>query len=121
MEDAENAHRSRPRVLDAVDLAGRQVKAGARSERYFVAIDVRDALARDDVADLVVGMAVERRLARLDDAEELRYVAAAGVLVDQVAVLPFLRSFELRLVLEAHGDFARLAALAIAQNRDELE
>ena len=64
-----------PGVLDAVDAPGRQVEARARLERHLVAADVRDALALDDVADLVVGMAVVGRAAGLDDADELRQLA----------------------------------------------
>src|SRR5437588_8876437 len=94
MQHAENPHLSWARVLDAVDLPGREVEAGSRSKRRFTAVDVGDSLPRDDVADLVVRMAVKRSLARLDDAEELRDVVASRLFVDEVAELPFLGRLE---------------------------
>src|SRR2546423_9211628 len=77
------------------------MEAGAGPEGHGDAPDVGHALALDDVAELLVRMAVERRLARLDDADELGDVEAAGVLVDQVAERPLDGGGVLRLVVEA--------------------
>src|SRR5687768_13225877 len=85
MKDAEDAHDSGSGVLDAVNLLGWQVKTRSRPEGNRLALDVRKSLAGDDVAHLVVGVAVIGRAARLDDADELRRVHAAGVLVDEIA------------------------------------
>ena len=49
--------------------------------------EVEDALALDDVDDLVVVVAVQRRAARRDHADELGDVEAAEILVDEEAEL----------------------------------
>src|SRR5581483_5337026 len=74
VEDAEDLHHAGARVLDAVHRVGRKVEARAGTERRLAALDVRDALALEDVADLVVRMAVVRRARRLDDPDELCHV-----------------------------------------------
>src|SRR5438105_602793 len=53
---------------------GRPGDAGARADRRPEAGDVGDPPALEDVADLVVGMAVIGRAARLHDPDELRDV-----------------------------------------------
>src|SRR6266550_4577859 len=70
-----------------------------------------DPLSRDDVADLVIGVAVERRLARLDDSHDLRHIEAARVLVDEISEAPLDRSLELWLVVEADRHLALAAGL----------
>ena len=65
---------------------------------------VGDSLSGDDVTDLVIGVAVERRFARLDDSHELRHVEAPGVLVHEISKAPLDRGFELGLVVEADRD-----------------
>src|SRR4029453_12495258 len=85
MKDPEDAHHAWSRVLDAMNLLRRKVEAGPGPERDRVAVDVRESLALDDVADLVVGVAVIGRAAGLDDADELRRIHAARVLVDEIA------------------------------------
>src|SRR2546425_10460715 len=109
MEDPQDVHRAIPGVLDAVHFVGRQVEARARSQREGAAADMRDPLSRDDVADLVIGVAVERRLARLDDSHELRHLEAAGVLVDEIPEAPLDRSLELWLIVEADRHLALTA------------
>src|SRR5262249_27975377 len=69
--DAHDPHHARPRVLDAVDAAGREVEARAGLQRHLFAGDVRDAVPLDDVSDLVVRVAVVGRAARFDDPDEL--------------------------------------------------
>ena len=54
MEDPKDAHDARTAVLDAVDLLRREMKARTRADRRRFPPDVGDALALDDVADLVV-------------------------------------------------------------------
>src|SRR5688500_2578973 len=100
MEDAEYSHHARPGVLDAVNLLGWQMKARSRPERDRFAADVRESLARHDVALFVVGMAVVGCAARLDDPDELGRVHAAGVLVDEVAE----RALRIRAELRAVGE-----------------
>ena len=96
-------------VLDAVHLVRRKVEARSCLERDGAPADVRGSLARDDVSHLVVAVAVEGRLARLDDAHELRHVEAAGVLVHEVPEGPLARGVELGLVGEANRHLALAA------------
>ena len=70
-----------------------------------------DSLSRDDVAHLVVGVAVKRRLARLDDSHELRHVEAARVFVDEISEAPLDRRLELGLIVEADGHLALAGGL----------
>src|SRR6266511_1941833 len=124
MEDPQDPHRRRAAVLDAVLLARGEMEARARAQRDRLALDVREAFALDDVTDLVVGVAVERRLARLDDPDELRHVEAAGVFVDEVLEGPFARGRKLRLVGETDCDApvaARRLAILRRDDRDEDE
>ena len=65
--------------------------------------------ALDDVGDLVVLVHVLRGAARLDEADELRDVEAAHVLVDEVAKLPRPADGDLGLVREADGHLPVLA------------
>ena len=58
VEDSEDAHRPAARVLDRVRLPWGEVEARARANRRLDTFDVRDSLAFDDVADLVVRMTV---------------------------------------------------------------
>src|SRR3954453_13169603 len=104
MEHPENPQRPGTRVLDAVDLVRRQMEAGTGAQRKRVAGDMGDSLSRDDVANLVVGVAVERCLARLDDAHELGDVGAARVLVDEISKAPLDGRFELGLIPEPNRD-----------------
>src|SRR4051794_27664750 len=106
MEDAQDVHRARSRVLDAVHLVGRQMEARSRLERERATTDVGNSLSRDDAADLVVGVAVKGRLARLNDSQKLRHVEAAGVLVDEISEAPLDGGLELRLVVEADRHLA---------------
>ena len=71
------------RVLEAVHVQRRQVDAGAGADRPRLAGHVQEALARDDVDDLVVGVAVVGRAADRDLAHELREPRAADVGVDE--------------------------------------
>src|SRR5918995_3560014 len=107
MEDPHDPHHARPRVLDAVNLLGRQVKARAGAERKRLAVDVRETLAGDDVAQLVVGVTVVGSTAWLDDPDELGRVHAAGVLVDEVAERALCVRSQLRTVGEANDHLAR--------------
>jgi hypothetical protein len=118
MEDAEDAHGHGAAVLDAVLLSRREVEARAGPERDRLAVDVREPLSLDDVADLVVGMAVEGRFARLDDAHELGHVEAPGVLVDEVLERPLAGGGELGLVGEADRD-APIAACRLTVGGDD--
>ena len=70
-------------VLEAVHVQRRQVDAGARLDRPRLARHVQEALARDHVDDLVVGVAVVGRAADGDLAHELREPRAADVGVDE--------------------------------------
>src|SRR6266567_3492718 len=106
VENPHDAHHAGAAVLDAVDELRREMEARARPERDVLVADVRDALPLDDVADLVVGVAVVRCPARLDDADELRRLGAAGVLVDEVAERPLGVGPMLLLVAEADDDLA---------------
>ena len=99
MEHPQDPQRGRARVLDAMHLVGRKVEAGTDPQRERPATDVSDSFSSNDVADLVIGVAVERRLARLDDSHELRHVEAAGVLVHEISIAPLARGFELGLVV----------------------
>src|SRR5687767_1732222 len=107
MEHTENAHDARPRVLDAVNLLGWQVKAGSRAEGYRFATDVRESPALDDVTDLIIGVTVIGRTTRLDDPDELGRVHAARVLVDEVAERALRVRAELRAVSEADDHLPR--------------
>ena len=71
----------------------------------------------DDVADLVVGVAVVGRAARLDDADELGRVHAARVLVDEVAERALGVGAQLRLVVETDDHLARGAVHLLDRHR----
>src|SRR5712691_3060460 len=114
MEDPEHTHIGVAGVFQTVHHVRRQVDAGARPHRDHVVADVVRALTLDHVHHLVVGVAVQRRLARRDHAHELRDVEAAGVLVHEVAELPVRRGGERRLVRVADRDAAVLADAAVA-------
>ena len=77
--------RSVARVLEAVHVQRRQVDAGAGLDRARLAGHVQEALARDDVDDLVVGVAVVGRAADRDLAHELREARAADGGIDEQA------------------------------------
>src|SRR6185437_285910 len=109
MEHPEDPHRPGSAVLDAVQLVRRKVEARSCLERDGTPADVRGSLARDDVSHLVVAVAMEGRLARLDDAHELGHVKAAGVLVHEVPEGPLARGVELGLVGEANRHLALAA------------
>src|SRR6476619_2675408 len=96
-EHPEDPHRPGSAVLDAVQLVRRKVEARSCLERDGTPADVRGSLARDDVSHLVVAVAMEGRLARLDDAHELGHVEAPGVLVHEVPEGPLARGVELGL------------------------
>src|SRR6266511_3836887 len=102
MKDAEDLHVSAAGVLDAMPHVRREMQAGSRRERKVLAGDVVDALALEDVDDLVVGVTVLRRSSRWNDADELRDVEAAGILVHQVAELAIRRRRQHRLVVGAN-------------------
>jgi len=89
VEDAEDAHRRGAGVLQAVLVQRRQVDARTGREGRVPIAQVEDALAVDDVDDLVVGVAVQRRAAGRNQADELGDVQAAEVLVDQQPELAF--------------------------------
>src|SRR4051812_16545454 len=89
VENPEDPHFSWARVLDAMDLTRREMETGTRPKRKLVAVDIGDSMAFKDIADLVVRVAVERSLRRIDDPDELCDLHAPGVLVDQVAEAPF--------------------------------
>src|SRR4029077_3857396 len=95
-----------------------KVEARSCLERDGAPADVSGALARDDVSHLVVTVAMEGRLARLDDAHELGHVKAAGVLVHEVPEGPLARGVELGLVGEANRHLA-LAARRLPVLRSE--
>src|SRR3990170_1659853 len=107
MEHTENAHDARPRVLDAVNLLGWQVKAGSRAEGDRLATDVRESPALDDVTHLIIGMTVIGCTTRLDDPDELSRVHAARILVDEVAEGAVRVRAELRAVFEPNDHLSR--------------
>src|ERR671931_2192330 len=117
MEDAEDSHRARADILDAVHLTGCEMEAGPDAKRDLLAVDVRDACAFDDVTDLVVRVAVERRLRRLHDAEELCHASR----LDEIAEAAFRRSFFLRLVSEADDDAASLTGPPFVVSCDDAD
>src|SRR5918999_4447224 len=92
VEDAQDPHHGATAVLDAVDLIRWKMEARARPDRCRPAAHVGDSLPLDDVADLVVGMAVHRGFARLNDPHELRHLQAAGILIDEISKCPLARS-----------------------------
>jgi len=104
MEDAEDAHRRRPGVLQAVLLERGQVDARAGADRRVLARQVEYSLALDDVDDLVVVVAVQRRAARRDRADELGDVEAAEILVDEEAELAVRRRGQALAVRVVNGD-----------------
>src|SRR5689334_20213092 len=104
MEHPEDLRRGLAAVLDAVHLVGRQMEARARSELKRVPADMGESFALDDVADLVVGVAVERGLARLDDPHELCDVEAARFLVHEIEEGALAGGLELWLIPEADRD-----------------
>src|ERR1700675_1593968 len=118
MEDPQDVHRAIPGVLDAVHLVGWQMEAGTRAQRKRAAADMGDPRSGDDVADLVIGVALEGRLARLDDSHELRHVEAARVLVDEISEAPLDRSLELWLLVEADGHPTFAAGLRTVLGRE---
>src|SRR6266571_4341961 len=98
------------------------MEARTGPERRRTAADMGDPFPLDDVADLVVGMAVHGRLTGLDAADELRHGAAAGVLVDEISKRTLARRLELRLVLQADGRLAvsdRLGTILRREHRDD--
>src|SRR5581483_2823250 len=105
-EHAQDAHRPGSGVFDAVHLLRGEVEAGAGADRRRVAAHVGEAGSLDDVADLVVGVAVVRSPARPDDSEELGHVEAADVLVYEVAKAPVRVRYELLALVETHRDAA---------------
>src|SRR5215210_1429149 len=123
VEDAEDAHHAGPGVLDAVHLLRRQMEAGADRERDRRVPDVREPLALDDVADLVVAVAVVRRAAGLDDADELRRVHTPCVLVDEVPEGALRIRTQLGAIGEADDDLPRRAIDLLDGNgrRDDQE
>src|SRR5687768_4589989 len=86
-------------------------------DRRRAAADVEHALALEDVDDLVVDVRVKGRASRRDRPHELRHVAAADVLVDEVAELAVLACPEGRPVSVADGHGAA-AAVHIRRRRD---
>src|SRR5439155_7041470 len=106
VENPHDAHYAGAAVLDAVDQLRREMEARARPERDVLVADMRDAFPLDDVADLVVGVAVVGCPARLDDADELRRLGAAGLRVDEGAQRTIGVRPVLRLVAEADDDLA---------------
>src|SRR5215210_8848368 len=85
------------------------MEAGAGRERNRRIPDVCEPLALDDVADLVVAVAVVRRTAGLDDADELRRVHAPCLLVDEVPEGALRIRTQLGPVGEADDDLPRRA------------
>src|SRR3954452_17651794 len=93
------------------------MEAGSRSERNLFPGDVVLAGAFQDVDDFVVGMAVLGRFPGWDHADELRYVEAAGLLVDQVPELAVGRGRQRRLVSVTHRHTPRLSHAELARGR----
>ena len=81
-------------------VSGGRWKHEPGAERDLRAVHVRETAALDDVADLVVGVAVIGCAAGLDEADELRRVETAGVLVDEVAERPLVVRAQLGLLVE---------------------
>src|SRR5919201_2321074 len=108
MEDAEHAQRRLAHVLQRVLPERREMDARATGDRRRLdAVAVQDALALEDVHDLVVRMTVHAGTAGRDDADELRHVEAADVLVHEVAELPVRAGRKRRPVLPAHCPLKR--------------
>ena len=84
-----------------------QVDAGARPDRARLAVHVQEPLARDDVDDLVVGVAVVGRAAGRDLAHELREPGAADFRVDEQPEGAPDAGLEVGLRREAHGHVAQ--------------
>ncbi len=81
----------------------RQVDAGAGPDRARLAGHVQEALARDHVDNLVVGVAVVGRAPDRDLAHELRETGAADVGVDEQPERPADAGLLVGLRGEAHG------------------
>src|SRR5450755_1827240 len=71
MKNAQHAQYRRAGVLQAVQLPGRQVRTAARADRLVADAGVQHALAGEYEYQLIVGMAVLRRPASRDLADEL--------------------------------------------------
>ena len=87
MEDRDDLHRPRAAVLERVLPQRRQVDARAGGHRLVLAVDVQRALTFEHVDHLVVDVAVIRRAAWGDHAEELGQIAAADLVCDEIAKL----------------------------------
>ena len=86
-----------------------------------VSAEVQDPLAVDHVDDLVVRVAVQRRAARRDQADELGDVEAAEVLVDEQPELAVRCRGQRGPVGVADGHLRALLRLARRRHRDEVE
>ena len=99
-------------------VSGGRWKHDPGAERDLRAFHVRETAALDDVPDLVVGVAVVRCPAGLDEADELRRVEAAGFLVDEVAERPLVVGTQLGLLVEPNRDAALRPRAVLAGRRD---
>src|SRR5215204_2972861 len=98
MKDPEYSHRPLSGVLETMVGSRRKVYSRSRAHHPLLPAEMEDSFSIDDVDDLVVNMAVVRCATRRDQPEELRDVAAANILVDEVAELPVGTRPERRLV-----------------------